>query len=385
MNTTSSQAVSLVREAPADVQAIDKELALDGLIKSFGGTIAVNDVSLRVPVGSLTVLLGPSGCGKSTLLRLIAGFETPDAGTISRGAHAIDKLPPAKRDISMVFQSYALFPHLSVADNILFGLQVRRQPKEKQAERLAYVSEMMGLSKLLERKPSELSGGQQQRVALARAVVSERPICLMNEPLSNLDAKLRNEMRREIRGLQQKLGLTMIYVTHDQVEAITMADQIVLMNNGRIEQVGTPDAIYENPETTFCAHFIGTPPMNLIPAADLNQALLNNNNPPLPLDIVVGVRPEKISMGAHIASITKTPTNNRSIAAKIVATEYLGADHLLSCMIGSAEIIVRVPAGTAVPSDGQVLLHWDASDEHHFHQKTGRRSVDIPLDRAVNS
>ena len=215
-------------------------LTLHGVTKAFATATALQGIDVHLGAGQFSVLLGPSGCGKSTLLRLIAGLDHPTAGEIRLGADRIDHLPPKARNLSMVFQSYALFPHLDVAENILFGLSVRRVAKAERAERLARVAAMMGLSTLLARKPAELSGGQQQRVALARAVISERPVCLMDEPLSNLDAKLRAEMRSEIRALQQRLGLTMVYVTHDQVEAMTMADRIVVMNAGRVEQVATP-------------------------------------------------------------------------------------------------------------------------------------------------
>ena len=202
-------------------------IALCGLQRRFDAAVALDDVSFNLPSGAFSVLLGPSGCGKSTVLRLIAGLDTPTAGQIELDGVDITTLPPSQRNVSMVFQSYALFPHLNVAENILFGLSVRRVSKAEQRDRLDRVTAMMGLGDLLARRPAQLSGGQQQRVALARAVISDRPVCLMDEPLSNLDAKLRAEMRVEIRALQQRLGLTMVYVTHDQVEAMTIADHIV--------------------------------------------------------------------------------------------------------------------------------------------------------------
>src|SRR5690606_19049986 len=203
-------------------------IILDNITKQYGSAPpAVNDINLRIEAGTLTVLLGPSGCGKSTTLRMIAGLDTPSSGRIRIGDRDVTNLPPSQRQISMVFQSYALFPHLSVRENILFGLKVRKEPKAQFEPRLAKVAGLLGLEHLLDRKPSQLSGGQQQRVALGRAVISEAPICLMDEPLSNLDAQLRHEMRREIRALQQKLGITMVYVTHDQTEAMSMADRVV--------------------------------------------------------------------------------------------------------------------------------------------------------------
>src|SRR5512146_2165997 len=216
----------------------------------------------------MLVLLGPSGCGKSTTLRLIAGLEAATAGRIAIGGVDVTDRPPAERRISMVFQSYALFPHLSVAENIVFGLKVRGLPKAEREARLAHVAELVGLSEQLGRKPSQLSGGQRQRVALARAVIAENRICLMDEPLSNLDAQLRHGMRVEIRALQQRLGMTVVYVTHDQVEAMSMADRVVLIREGRIEQEGTPEELYAKPATMFAARFIGTPGMNLVQLAD---------------------------------------------------------------------------------------------------------------------
>ena len=332
-------------------------ITLENLSKSFGDTRAINDVSLTVPQHSFTVLLGPSGCGKSTLLRLISGLETPSAGHIRIDGKPVEHLPASARNLSMVFQSYALFPHLSVADNILFGLQVRKVGKAEQAARLAKVAGMMGLDKLLSRRPAQLSGGQQQRVALARAVIAERPICLMDEPLSNLDAKLRAEMRREIRDLQKTLGLTMVYVTHDQVEAITMADQVVLLNNGRIEQVAPPSEIYDQPATTFAARFIGTPAMNLISADTLNA----HSQMIWPAGVTIGVRPEDVSIG-----IT-------GVAARVAAVEYLGADRLLTCEIGPERLVARVSARDAIPGDGRILLTWPASSQHMFNAETGQR------------
>jgi len=333
-------------------------VVLQSTSKMFGSTWAVHDISLHIPDGSLTVLLGPSGCGKSTLLRLIAGLETPTAGTISINGRRVDLQPAGKRDLSMVFQSYALFPHLSVADNILFGLQVRKVAKAEQALRLSRVASMMGLENLLERKPSQLSGGQQQRVAVARAVISQRRICLMDEPLSNLDAKLRAEMRQDIRNLQQTLGLTMVYVTHDQIEAVTMADQIVLLNEGRIDQIGAPDAIYSRPATIFAAKFIGTPAMNLVTSATLNAHGETN----FPEGSVVGIRPEDLVLDA-----------DGPITGHVVMVEYLGADRLVTCKIGVESLIVRTPARSDLPDEGRIRLAYLPDSVHLFDAKSGQR------------
>src|SRR3989449_3475780 len=247
-----------------------------------GGVVrAVDAITFRFAPGTLNVLLGPSGCGKSTTLRLIAGLEIVDAGRITIAGRDVTRMPPARRNIAMVFQSYALFPHLTVAENIAFGLAVRKVPRTERAGRLARVADLLGLDQLLDRKPAELSGGQQQRVALGRAIIAQAPVCLMDEPLSNLDAQLRAEMRQEIRTLQRKLGITMVYVTHDQTEAMTMADQVVLLKSGRVEQDAPPAELYARPATAFAARFIGTPPMNLLRLASSPGHL-------------VGVRPEDV-------------------------------------------------------------------------------------------
>src|SRR6478736_1824678 len=289
-------------------------ITLDHISKNWGPMRAVDDVSLTAEEGSLLVLLGPSGCGKSTTLRLIAGLEEADAGSISIGGVDVTHLSPAQRMISMVFQSYALFPHLSVAENIVFGLRVRRVSRTERDARLKRVADIVGLGQLLERKPSQLSGGQRQRVALGRAIIAEARVCLMDEPLSNLDAKLRHEMRTEIRALQQRLGMTMVYVTHDQTEAMTMADRVVLMRDGHIEQNGPPEELYSRPATAFTARFIGTPPMNLIPGEGRT----------------IGIRPEHI----RIVSQDGRPARVRSV-------EHLGADSILMCEIEGQPIAVR--------------------------------------------
>ncbi|HEY2630239.1 MAG TPA: ABC transporter ATP-binding protein, partial [Usitatibacter sp.] len=289
--------------------------------------------------------LGPSGCGKSTTLRLIAGLDTPTSGTIRIGERDVTTLPPSKRGIAMVFQSYALFPHLSVAENIVFGLRVRKVADRE--ARLARVASLLGLEGLLHRKPSQLSGGQQQRVALGRAIIAEAPVCLMDEPLSNLDAQLRGEMRREIRALQRRLGITMVYVTHDQTEAMTMADRVVLLRNGRIEQVGSPEDLYAKPATAFTAGFIGAPPMNLM---KLNGTL-------------TGVRPEDMRIGID------------GMEAKVESVEYLGADSLVAARAGEHSLLVRVPGHARLAEGTAVHVAWQQDHEHHFDAQTGRRKT----------
>jgi sn-glycerol 3-phosphate transport system ATP-binding protein len=314
-------------------------ITLSHVSKSWGAMRAVDDISLTAHEGSLLVLLGPSGCGKSTTLRLIAGLEEADAGTIAIDGVDVTRLSPADRKISMVFQSYALFPHLSVAENIIFGLRVRRVPRAERDARLRRVADVVGLAHLLDRKPSQLSGGQRQRVALGRAIIAEARVCLMDEPLSNLDAKLRHEMRTEIRALQQRLGMTMVYVTHDQTEAMTMADRVVLMRDGRIEQNGSPEELYNRPATAFTARFIGTPPMNLVRQGEH----------------LIGIRPEHIRI---------VPGGNH--AARVKAVEHLGADSIVLCDIDGQPISVRLDGFSKVQPGEDVRLAWEAGHEHRF-------------------
>ncbi|WP_449254577.1 ABC transporter ATP-binding protein [Bosea sp. (in: a-proteobacteria)] len=338
---------------------------LKDVSKSWGGAAAVDGIGFTVEGGRLVALLGPSGCGKSTTLRLIAGLEDTSAGTIAIGGRDVTRAPPSKRGIAMVFQNYALFPHLSVAENILFGLKVRKVSRAERDARLARAASILGLAKLLDRKPSQLSGGQQQRVALGRAIVAEAPVCLMDEPLSNLDAQLRVEMRREIRELQQRLGMTMVYVTHDQVEAMTMADQVVLMRNGRIEQDAAPDVLYENPETIFAARFVGTPPMNVLPLATV-QARGGTLAPPPGLDpagLAVGIRPEMTEIGEN------------GIAAEVVTAEYLGADTLIETRVDGHSFIVRRPGKTRATAGETIYIRLSQAALHWFDQASERKVV----------
>src|SRR6201995_2417472 len=239
-------------------------VVVQSVSKLWGETAAVADVSFTVEKGELAVLLGPSGCGEFTILRMIAGLDEPSARSIEIAGRDVAGLTGWARGVAMVFQSYALFPHLTVADNITFGLSVRGIARQEMARRLERIAALLGLEALLRRKPSQLSGGQQQRVALGRALIAEAPVCLLDEPLSNLDAQLLQELRREIRALQQRLGITMVYVTHDQTEAMSMADQVILMRGGRIEQNGAPAELYERPPTLFAARVIGAAPIHFV-------------------------------------------------------------------------------------------------------------------------
>ncbi|MEO8487660.1 MAG: ABC transporter ATP-binding protein [Betaproteobacteria bacterium] len=340
-----------------------------------GHVRAVDRVSFALDEGTLNVFLGPSGCGKSTTLRLIAGLEIADEGTIRIAGRDVTRLPPSQRSISMVFQSYALFPHLSVAENILFGLRVRKVAPGECDRRLAETAELLGLSTLLNRKPSQLSGGQQQRVALGRAIIARAPVCLMDEPLSNLDAQLRAEMRQEIRALQRKLGITMVYVTHDQVEAMSMADRVILLNAGRIEQNGTPLELYENPANVFVARFIGTPPMNLLPLAPGDGgAWIEGTSGPgvMPRGCaggMLGVRPEHIRLA-----------QGRGVAAAVESVEYLGGDSLIACRIGRTQVAVRVPGSTGLARGDVAWLEWAPGAQHYFGPDGARHA---PSDRAT--
>jgi sn-glycerol 3-phosphate transport system ATP-binding protein len=339
------------------------DVELSGVTKAWGGAPAVEGVSFSVAKGHLVAILGPSGCGKSTTLRLVAGLETASAGRIVIAGRDVTDLPPARRGISMVFQSYALFPHLSVAENIVFGLKVRDVPRPERDARLKEAAGILGLEQLLERKPSQLSGGQQQRVALGRAIVARTPVCLMDEPLSNLDAQLRVEMRREIRDLQRRLGITMLYVTHDQVEAMTMADQVVLMRAGKIEQDAPPAELYERPATPFVARFIGTPPMNVIPLAAVGPA-------PHLVRLPAGRAPEQLAVGIRPELVRIEP---EGVPARVVAAEFLGADTLIETRIDGHPFIVRRPGRVTATAGETIGLAWDPAQAHWFDLASDRR------------
>jgi len=304
----------------------------------------------------------------------VAGLDQPTSGAILLDEREVTRLPPAQRKLSMVFQSYALFPHLSVRENILFGLRVRKEPKQHFEERLKRVADLLGLAHLLERRPGQLSGGQQQRVALGRALIAGTSLCLMDEPLSNLDAQLRQEMRREIRALQQQLGITMVYVTHDQTEAMSMADQVILLRNGRIEQNAPPAELYAQPATEFVARFIGTPPMNILPLAPTSDGLAIDGTagpvlaplqdaPPLNL----GVRPEHIRLA------------ERGIPARVDSVEYFGADTIVAARIGAAPLLVRVPGQLSLQPGHAVHLQWDAAQQAFFDRDSGMRRWLAPV------
>jgi sn-glycerol 3-phosphate transport system ATP-binding protein len=352
-------------------------IAVIALTKDWDTARAVDGIDFAAKSGHLVVLLGPSGCGKSTTLRLIAGLDSATSGRIEIAGRDVTGLPPAQRQVAMVFQNYALFPHLTVRDNILFGLSVRRVAGAEQRRRLAKAVELLGLGALLERRPSQLSGGQQQRVALGRALVAETPVCLMDEPLSNLDAQLRQEMRHEIRALQQRLGITMLYVTHDQTEAMSMADQVILMQGGRIEQDASPAELYARPATIFAARFVGTPPMNIVELADGpgGAVIAGSDGPP-----VLAAPGEGLALGLRPEAIAFTPGGG--LPAAVEDVEYLGADSIVSCRAGTQRLAVRAPGRPDLAIGAVVGLAWPDDAVHVFERSSGRRRDDLAAARS---
>ena len=325
---------------------------LKNLTKRFGKVIAVDKINLEIKDGEFLVLLGPSGCGKSTTLRLIAGLERPDEGEIWIGDRMVNEVDPTKRNIAMVFQSYALYPHMSVYGNIEFPLRMQGVPKNERIRKVREVARFLGIEELLDRKPSQLSGGQQQRVALARAIVREPEVFLLDEPLSNLDAKLRVKMRFELkRLLSSELGITTIYVTHDQVEAMTMADRIAVMNRGKIYQVGTPEDIFYKPSNMFVAGFVGSPPMNFVKGIirkEGNRLSLIHGEVKLSIplsyeklvkmgeELVIGFRPQHVEVADH-------PFKG-SIESHIIGVEKLGTENYVHVKCDDLEVVLQAPS-----------------------------------------
>ena len=335
-------------------------LAITDLQKHYDSYHALRGINLSITEGEFVVFVGPSGCGKSTLLRTIAGLESSTGGTIELDGRDITELASSKRDLAMVFQSYALYPHMTVADNLSFALRLAKVPDEEIKEKVRSVSASLQLDPLLERKPKELSGGQRQRVAIGRAIVRQPKVFLFDEPLSNLDAALRVQMRLELARLHKKLGTTMIYVTHDQVEAMTLADRVVILNAGQIEQVGTPLELYRKPNSRFVAEFIGTPKMNLIPVDSvvrdgetLNLKLLNSqvdfpaNRLPgqLPSSVILGIRPEHMSI---------VPEGGQ-ISGVVELIEHLGSEAYAHIQLGSGQTIIVKASARSELQDGQAV------------------------------
>ncbi len=358
-------------------------LVLNQISREFGDFTATDRVSLDIADGEFLVLLGPSGCGKTTLLRMIAGLLEPTGGSIEIDGDDITALPARKRDLAMVFQSYALYPHLSVEKNLAFPLKVRRTPKAEIARRVREAADAVEIGHLLDRKPKELSGGQRQRVALARALVREPKAFLMDEPLSNLDAKLRTATRRELAALHRKLGATFVYVTHDQVEAMTMATKIALLNRGRVEQYGTPEELYDTPSSVFAAGFLGSPAMNLLDAtltttdghisvfAPGTEAMLWQGATP-ERDIVVGVRPEHLAIFAG-GSAEAVPTAGIALRGTVELIENLGREQLVHCRIGDDRVTAACDRDERWEVGELVVLTAPTARVHLFDRDSGRR------------
>jgi multiple sugar transport system ATP-binding protein len=356
------------------------DVTFESVSKHFGEVVAVDDLSLSAADDDFLVLLGPSGCGKSTALRMLAGLETPTSGTIRIGGEVVNHIEPKQRDVSMVFQSYALYPHKSVFANIAFPLKARGMSRDEQKRQVDAAAGMLGLDDLLDRRPGQLSGGQRQRVALARAIVRHPQVFLMDEPLSNLDAKMRTQTRAELVELHQRLRTTFIYVTHDQVEAMTMGTKVAVLESGRLQQLGPPQEVYERPANVFVARFIGSPPMNTLTGAitdrdgtrflqlpgfeiALPPELARHLDGDHHTDVVAGVRPEHLVVAED------------GVPVKLRVVESLGHERHLVCEAESGELlIVRTPAEAARPAEGSMIhLMTEPSRLHLFDATTGER------------
>ena len=333
-------------------------IKLDALKKSFGKVDVIHGVDIDIKDGEFIVIVGPSGCGKSTMLRMVAGLETVTSGEVLINGVGVNDKEPMDRNIAMVFQNYALYPHMSVFDNMAYGLKIAKTPKEEIAERVQAAAKLLQLEEYLERKPRELSGGQRQRVAMGRAIVRKPDVFLFDEPLSNLDAKLRVQMRLEIKQLQKSLGVTALYVTHDQVEAMTLADRMIVMNGGVADQIGAPLEVYKNPKTAFVAGFIGSPATNFLTAADLAGVVEVG-------DGTLGIRPEHLQL---------CPPGEGSLNVDVLYTEALGAETLIHAKLANgAPITVRQDGQMELPESGANLgVHWQA-DAVMLFDKGGQR------------
>ncbi len=355
-------------------------VALEGVSKRFGKTEVLHGIEAHVDDGEFLVLVGPSGCGKSTILRLIAGLETIDAGTVRINGQAMNGLEPMHRNVAMVFQNYALYPHMTVFKNMAYGLKVRGTPRPEITKRVEDTAHMLGIEDYLDRKPRQLSGGQRQRVAMGRAVVRDPSVFLFDEPLSNLDARLRTQMRIELKRLHRRLGNTFIYVTHDQVEAMTLGDRIMVMNAGRVEQIGTPDEIYHDPQTVFTAEFMGSPSMNLLPGQvmDEGRTLLLDQHQPIRLEdplnipkgeIIAGIRPE------HLTFATDANPSANTLAAGIDIVEALGADTVIHCKTAHTgmPLVVKLHPDACRGLNGSVTIGLNPARLHLFDARSGLR------------
>ena len=344
-------------------------VTLVNLAKRFGDYTALESLNLAIADGEFLVLLGPSGCGKSTTMRLVAGLEEPTSGDILIGGKRVNDTPARDRDLAMVFQNYALYPHMTVGENIGYPLKIASVAREERQRRVAQAAAKVEMQHLLARRPAELSGGQRQRVALARAIVRTPQLFLMDEPLSNLDAKLRTVMRAELKHLQRELATTTIYVTHDQVEAMTLADRIVILNDARIQQMGTPAEIYARPANTFVAGFIGSPPMNLIPG-EVAQGTFRHAAGTVPLagqqdgQVTLGIRPEDIALAL---------AGEGELSGTVYSSELLGDSTLLSVRVGGTLVAAKAGPQEGRPMDTPVGLRFARDKLHLFDTATGTR------------
>ena len=347
--------------------------------KSYGNVDVIHGVDLMIADGEFVVIVGPSGCGKSTLLRMVAGLEPITAGEIWIDGKVVNDLEPKDRDIAMVFQNYALYPHMNVRENMSYGLKIRKMPEAEISERISKAAEILELSHLLDRKPKQLSGGQRQRVAMGRAIVRNPKVFLFDEPLSNLDAKLRVEMRLEIQKLHFELKVTSLYVTHDQIEAMTLSDRMLVMNGGVIEQVGSPKDVYERPASLFVANFIGTPAMNQLWGTRAGQSLKVDEHGDM---FHVGEFPSIIQSGARVAlgvrpeHLQVVPIAQARMSITVQMIEWVGADAYAYGQFGNYRIICRLPAegaGSNAKVGDKLPLSFDPSRVHWFNADTGKR------------
>jgi len=353
------------------------KVILDTLTKKFGNSTAVDKISLEIESGEFVAFLGPSGCGKTTTLLMTAGIYKPDGGHIFFGDRDVTTLQPKDRNIGMVFQSYALYPHMTVFENISFSMKLKKASKQEMEKETAEVAEMLGIGNLLHRKPGELSGGQQQRVALGRALIKKPELLLFDEPLSNLDARLRITMRSEIKRLQKELGITCIYVTHDQVEAMTMADRVAVIKDGVLQSYRPPLELHEHPRTLFIGQFVGNPPMNiwqgsLIDKADMSCVKMSDGSllrisrkrtpQPMPADLTVGIRPEDIEILSE--------ESEDAASAVVSLVEPLGRDNLLQCRCGEQEIVLLADPRSGIRPGQKVFFRPDPDAWQFFDAQT---------------
>ncbi len=347
-------------------------LAIRDLVKAYGKTQVLHGINLEVEDGEFVVFVGPSGCGKSTTLRMIAGLEDVTSGSVEINDQVVNNLEPKQRNIAMVFQNYAIYPHMSVKKNIGFGLRTSKLSKADKEARITEVATLLGMSDYLDRKPNELSGGQRQRVAIGRALVRDPAVFLFDEPLSNLDAQLRTQMRLEIKKLHQRVGTTIIFVTHDQVEAMTMADRIVIMKDGHIQQVGTPADVYHSPANTFVAQFIGAPSMNMLPGVLDSEGLTLWNGDRVGLQLASSGEPCDLTIGIRPEDLTLVDRSQAMLEGIITVVEPLGSTTLLYVDVGGHEVIASGPGRDAPKPGMRVYLGTDATSLHVFDRESGR-------------